>query len=97
MEKTTFLILLVLYFIAFGMKRSILISLHRKNELKWLTLEMTTYIFAFLFVILMIAGVLFTKMDDYSNVSQGFEKIRNPSENQRPHRYFDVNTYPDKE
>ena len=95
MEKTTFLILLVTYFILFGMKRSILTSFHKKNELKWLTQEIATYFFAFLFIILMIIGVLFTKMDDYSNVSDGFDKIRNPSANERPHRYFDVNTYSD--
>ncbi|MCK5294735.1 MAG: hypothetical protein KAJ49_08790 [Arcobacteraceae bacterium] len=97
MEKTTFLILLVTYFIIFGMKRTILVSLHRNNKLKWLSQEVTTYIFAFLFVLLMIIGVLFTVTDDYSNVNEGFEKVRNPIENQRPHRYFDVNTYSDKE
>ena len=95
MEKTTFLLLLVAYFILFGMKRYILVSFHKNDRLKWLSQEVATYLFAFLFVILMIVGVLFTKTDDLSNVSDGFDKIRNPAATDRPHRYFDINTYSD--
>jgi len=95
MAKTTFLILLVIYFILFGLKRTILSSFHKKNELLWLSQTIFTYIFVFVFIVLMIVGVLFTQKDEYKNVSDGFEKIRNPPSKNRPHRYFDINTYKD--
>jgi hypothetical protein len=97
MEKTTFLLLLIVYFISYSMKNSILTKFHRKEELLWLSQKALTYIFVSIFVILMIVGVLFTKNNDYSNVSKGFEKVRNPVDKNRPEKYFDIDTYPDKE
>jgi hypothetical protein len=95
MEKTTFLIILVIYAVTFGVKRTVLSSFHKNDQLKWLSQETATYLFVVLFVVLMVVGVLFTKTNDYSNVNEGFDKIRNPETKKRPHRYFDINTYKD--
>ncbi len=95
MEKTTFLVILVLFVIAFAMKRSVLNMLQKNGKLLWLTQEMATYIFFGLFIVLMIVGVLFTSQtqSDFANVNDGFEKIRDGGDKNRPHRYFDINTY----
>ncbi len=95
MEKTTFLILLIVFLILFGIKRIILEMLQKSGKLLWMSQEMATYIFFGLFIVLMVAGVLFTSSTetDFANVNQGFEKIRNGGDKDRPHRYFDINTY----
>jgi hypothetical protein len=93
MEKTTFLILLIVFLILFGIKRTILEMLQKSGKLLWLTQEMATYIFFGLFVVLMVVGVLFTSSTetDFANVNQGFEKIRTGGDKDKPHRYFDIN------
>jgi hypothetical protein len=93
MEKTTFLLLLILYFILFAVKRTSLELLQKNGKLLWLSQEIATYIFVFIFVLLMIIGVLFTSNveNEFSNVSEGFEKIRDGGDKDKPHRYFDIN------
>lgn len=93
MEKTTFLILLIVFLILFGIKRAILEMLQKSGKLLWLTQEMATYIFFGLFILLMVIGVLFTSSTetDFANVNQGFEKIRTGGDKDKPHRYFDIN------
>ncbi|MDX9743865.1 MAG: hypothetical protein RBT59_08620 [Arcobacteraceae bacterium] len=93
MEKTTFLILLIVFLILFGIKRAILEMLQKSGKLLWLTQEMATYIFFGLFILLMVVGVLFTSSTetDFANVNQGFEKIRTGGDKDKPHRYFDIN------
>ena len=93
MEKTTFLILLIVFLILFGIKRTILEMLQKSGKLLWLTQEMATYIFFGLFILLMVIGVLFTSSTetDFANVNQGFEKIRTGGDKDKPHRYFDIN------
>jgi len=95
MEKTTFLLLMIVYLVAYGSKKSVLKMLHRKEKLLWLSQEVLTYIFIAIFLILMVIGVLYTKNNDYSNVSEGFEKVRSKTNSNRPEKYFDVNTYKD--
>jgi hypothetical protein len=93
MEKTTFLILLIILLILFAMKRSVLDMLQKNGKLLWLTQEMATYIFWGLLVILITIGVFFTSTveTDFANVSQGFEKVRTGGDKDKPHRYFDIN------
>jgi len=93
MEKTTFLILLVILLILFAMKRSVLDMLQKSGKLLWLTQEIATYFFLFLFIVLIIVGVLFTSSveTNFANVSEGFEKIRDGGDKDKPHRYFDIN------
>ena len=93
MGKTTFLILLIVFLILFGIKRTILEMLQKSGKLLWLTQEMATYIFFGLFILLMVIGVLFTSSTetDFANVNQGFEKIRTGGEKDIPQRYFDIN------
>ena len=95
MEKTTFLIILVIFFLVFAMKRSVLNMLQAKGKLLWLTQEMATYIFFGLFILLMVIGVLFTSQTEkeFANVNDGFEKLHTGGDKNRPHRYFDINTY----
>ena len=95
MTKVTFLLLLILYFIVFSIRNNILKSFHRKNELLWLSETFLTYIFVVLFIILMVAGMLFTPKDQYKQISKKMEKIRNSDKRKRPHRYFDIDTYKD--
>jgi hypothetical protein len=95
MEKTTFLIILVIYLLLFAMKRTMLNILQANGKLLWMTQEIATYIFFFIFIVLMVVGVLYTSstQTDFSNVNQGFEKLRTGGDKDRPHRYFDINTY----
>ncbi len=95
MEKTTFLILLVVYLLSFSMKRTMLNMAQARGKLLWMTQEMGTYIFFFIFIVLMVVGVLFTSetQKTFANVNEGFEKLRTGGDKDRPHRYFDINTY----
>ena len=95
MTKVTFLILFILYLILFGVKNSVLSVFHKNKMLLWLSQTILTYIFVFLLAVLMIVGVLFVQKDEFQNVSAGFDKIRNPPSKNRPHRYFDIDTYKD--
>ena len=53
-----------------------------------------TYILSFFFVILIIVGMLFADTKEkYSGISENYDNLRPNPKNQRPHRYFDVNTY----
>ncbi|MDD2697623.1 MAG: hypothetical protein PHF17_02345 [Arcobacteraceae bacterium] len=69
--------------------------LQANGKLLWMTQEIATYIFFFIFIVLMVVGVLYTSstQTDFSNVNQGFEKLRTGGDKDRPHRYFDINTY----
>jgi hypothetical protein len=93
MEKTTFLVLLIVYVILFSLKRTLLEILNKNGKLLWLTQEMATYIFWGLLFILITVGVFFTSSveTDFANVSQGFEQIRDGGDKDKPHRYFDIN------
>jgi cytochrome b561 len=92
MSKETFLILLLLLFVAWGFKRSVLGKLHKQREFTWLSQTMANYLFILLFIILTIVGMLFTEnaKTNFANVSQGFEQVRQPPESKEPHRYFNI-------
>lgn len=92
-SKGAFLFLLVLYFILFGLKRTFLETLQKNGKLLSVTQEMATYFFVFLFVVLMVIGILFTENAEtqFANVSAGFENARSQINDDKPHRYFDIN------
>jgi amino acid transporter len=92
MEKTTFLILFVLWVLLFSIKGPILNALHKNNTLLGVSQKGANYFFVFLFIVLIIAGMLFTvnAKSQFANVSQGFEQVRNPPENAKPHRFFNI-------
>lgn len=93
MEKTTFLILFIIWILFFAIKGPILNELHKNGSFKNVTQKGVNYVFVFLFVVLMVVGVLFTSSaeSNFANVSAGFEQVRNPPELKKPHRYFDIN------
>ena len=56
--------------------------------------EIIVYILTFFFVIMIILGMLLDDTKEkYSNISQSYDKLRPNQNDQRPHRYFDINTY----
>ena len=94
MEKTTFLLLFIVWIFLFAIKGPILNSLHKQNILVAITQKGVNYIFLLLFIVLMVVGVLFTSSaeSNFDNVSSGFENYRSQnSEDKKPHRYFDIN------
>jgi cytochrome b subunit of formate dehydrogenase len=55
--------------------------------------EIIVYILTFLFVALILSGMLLDNTKEkYSKISQGYQNLK-PKEDSRPHKYFDVNTY----
>jgi cytochrome b561 len=92
MSKETFVILLLLLFVAWGFKRTILRRFHKQEELLWLSQSMANYLFVLLFIILVVIGMLFTEnaKTNSANVSEGFEKVRQAPESKEPHRYFNI-------
>ena len=92
MEKTTFLILFIIWVFFLLIKRPLLNLLQKNDILVNVTHKTLTYIMMFLFVVLIIVGMLFTSTTEstFGNVSDGFEKLRNPPETNKPHRFFDV-------
>jgi len=55
--------------------------------------EVLMYILTFFFIILMIGGVLLDNTKEkFSKISQDYDNLK-VSEDKRPHRYFDINTY----
>lgn len=92
MEKTTFLILFILWIFLFAIKGPILNEFHKNKLLLKITQKGLNYFFVALFIILIIAGMLFTvnAKTNFANVSEGFDKVRNNPANSKPHRYFNI-------
>jgi len=85
----SFIILLTLF-----IKRHNIVNFLSYNLNITIESKTLTYILSFFFVILIIMGMLFTDTKEkYSGISQSYEKMMPSQKNQRPHRYFDVNTY----
>ena len=56
--------------------------------------EILVYILTFFFIVMIIAGMLLDDTKEkYSNISQSYDKMKPQKNDNRPHRYFDVNTY----
>jgi amino acid transporter len=92
MEKTTFLILFVIWVVFLFAKRPLLKLLQQNDILVHITHKTATYFMLFLLAILIIAGMLFTSTTEitFGNVSDGFEKVRNSPEQNKPHRFFNI-------
>jgi cytochrome b561 len=92
MEKTTFLILFVLWVILISIKSPLLKLLQKNDMLTHVTQKEASYFMFFLLVVLIVVGMLFTSTTQttFGNVSEGFEKVRNNPDNQKPHRYFNI-------
>jgi len=92
MEKTTFLLLFILWIFLFSIKGVILNQFHKNKLLLKVTQKGANYFFVVLFIILIVAGMLFTvnAKTNFANVSEGFEKVRNSPANSKPHRYFNI-------
>jgi len=55
--------------------------------------EVLVSILAFFFIIVIIAGMLLDDTKEkYNKISQEYDNLK-PKSDDRPHRYFDVNTY----
>jgi len=55
--------------------------------------EVIVYILTFLFIILILVGMLLDNTKEkYSEISENYHNL-NPIDDKKPHRYFDVNTY----
>lgn len=58
-----------------------------------LTSEIIVYILTFLFIALIMAGMLLDNTKQkFSHISESYNNMK-PQDEKRPHRYFDVNTY----
>ena len=92
MEKATFLILFVIWVLLFAIKGPILNAFHKEKLLLQITQKGVNYFFIFLFIVLIIAGMLFTvnAQSQFSNVSEGFEKVRSNPETNKPHKMFNI-------
>ncbi|MEA3512795.1 MAG: hypothetical protein U9R37_04250 [Campylobacterota bacterium] len=59
--------------------------------------EYIVYILFIFFVMVIAAGML---LDDtkakYSGISESYENLKTPKSAERPHRYFDIDTYNDE-
>ncbi|PIF04511.1 MAG: hypothetical protein CSA86_01630 [Arcobacter sp.] len=52
------------------------------------------YILTFLLIIMVISGMLLNNTSEkFSGISKSYENLNPNNEENRPHRYFDVNTY----
>jgi len=92
MTKSTFFILLVLLAVIFAFRDKILGYNKQTTSVFKSTVN---YIFAFIFVVLIVLGFLLTPntKTTFSNTSDAYNDMRESPANKRPHRYFDINTY----
>ena len=55
--------------------------------------EVIVYILTVFVIMLVLAGMLLDNTKEkYSGISENYDKMKTPA-NERPHRYFDINTY----
>lgn len=56
--------------------------------------EVLVYILTILFIALIMAGMLLDNTKEkFGHISQSYENLKPSKDDNRPHRYFDVNTY----
>ena len=92
MTKGTFFLLLILLAIVFSIRSKILGYNKDTTEVFKSTVN---YIFAFVFVVLLVLGFLIAPntKTTFANTSKAYNDMRDTPENKRPHKMFDINTY----
>ena len=92
MTKGTFFLLFILLVISFYFRDKIF---QYNNETSNSKKSIINYIFASIFVILIILGFLVAPntKTTFSNTSKAYNDMRESPANKRPHRMFDINTY----
>ncbi len=98
MNESLFGILLVVLGVTYGFRNKITTLLNKliftqDDEFK-LERQHLTYFLMFLFAIVLALGMTMGKdvqRKTYGNISDGFEKVRNPDD--KPNPLFDINTY----
>ncbi len=92
MNELIFAVSFVILVIAF-LKRQKIVDYMNYNLGTSLSSEIIVYILTFFFVVLIMAGMLLDNTKEkYSQISENYDKLK-PKADNRPHRYFDVNTY----
>jgi hypothetical protein len=95
----------IIFIVSLVILTTLLLSRHKivdyLDEHFYITIqsEIIVYILTVLFIGVIAAGMLLDNTKSkYSNISQNYDKLRpqfNNSKANRPHRYFDINTYDD--
>ncbi len=98
MTNTTFIILFVFVLLLYGFSDKIVSIIKTKEGFEHFSVKNFNLIVTVLLVILIVVGMLFIEdpKKKYGNISDNFDKIRTPASAHRPHRYFDIDTYPSK-
>ncbi|MDC0933015.1 hypothetical protein OAR97_04135 [Arcobacteraceae bacterium] len=92
MNELIFAVSFIVLVVAFLQRRKIVNYLNYNFGLS-IQSEIIVYILTFFFVILIIAGMLLDNTKEkYSKISESYDKLK-PKPDNRPHRYFDINTY----
>jgi len=85
----SFIVLIIIF-----LKRHKIVNYLNYNFSIRMESETIVYILTFLFVVLIMAGMLLDNTKEkFSDISKDYENLNPNKSDKRPHRYFDVNTY----
>lgn len=89
MSSIAFFISLTIVLVVFFMRKKIVEYLFEEYDI-YIGSEVIVYITSFIFIILVLVGMLFDGTKErYSDISKNYDKLR-PKTDDQPHRYFNI-------